>query len=134
MLKSVLEAVLGCGACLLCTLNPQLCEDLKFWNGNVIPKCLGLGLGHRVWLLDCPSISQGTANPPRIKEIGRTVTEDGHLVLFVSYIRVQSPLQLKAKALWLRSFEKLPAQDRCKEKVPEKWHFDLIAFLEISHS
>lgn len=58
--------------------------------------CLGLG----VWLQDCPPVSHATAKLPRIKEIGGTVTEDGHL--------------------WLRSFEKLPPQDRCKEKVPRK--------------
>lgn len=37
--------------------------------------CLGLG----VWLLDCPPVSHATAKLPRIKEIGGTVTEDGHL-------------------------------------------------------
>lgn len=79
----------------------------------------GLCLRLRVWLLDCPSVFHDIAKLLRIKEAGRTVTEDGHLVLSVSYIRVQSSLQLKARVLWL-SFEKLSTQDRCKEKVPRK--------------
>lgn len=78
--------------------------------------CLELG----VWLLDCLSVSSDTAKLPRIEEAGRTVLEDERLVLSVSSIRVQSSLRLKARALWLRSFEKLSTQDKCKEKVSRK--------------
>lgn len=45
--------------------------------------------------------------------------------------------RLKARALWSRSFEKLPTQDLktgVRKRWPEKLHFDLVAFLEISHS
>lgn len=84
--------------------------------------CLGLG----VWLLDCPSVSSDTAKLPRIEEAGRTVPEDGRLVLSVSSIRVQSSLRLKARALWLRSFEKLSTQDKCKEKVSRKKKSDIL--------
>lgn len=45
------------------------------------------------------------------------------MVLFISHLRAQSTLQLKARTLWSRNFEKLSTQDRCKEKVPRNVTF-----------
>lgn len=79
---------------------------------------LGLGLG-----------TQGMASklPPEHRITSQELRDLGGLllrmVLFISRLRAQSTLQLKARTLWSRNFEKLPTQDRCKEKVPRKVTF-----------